>query len=1285
GVGPRLRWTVAATMAPAAEHTLRYRVRIGTGALQGDGVNRAQATAEAPDAVISNVATAAVKVEAGVFSDRAFVMGTVFADCNANGVKDADEPGVPGVRLWMEDGTSVTTDSAGRYSLYGLTPRTHVLKLDPVTLPEGATPLATSQRHAGDGGSRFVDPHAGELQRADFALGGCSAAMRAAIDLRIQSAARLGDEATASLRTALSTTATAAAQDLRALPASGRVGEPLSAGTAPAATPQAAAASAAPSPAAVEDVSAPLPRFVGLREGQILASSAATVRVAGHLGATMSLRLNGEAVGDDRIGERARDTGDQTESRAYIGLPLKAGVNTLTLTEHDAFGQLRATRELRVAVPGDLARIVIDAPASVDAGAPATLKLRFEDAQGLPMPSRLPVTLSGPGRWAVDDLDPRSADVQSFVEGGAAALGWQAADAPGEARVRVASGGVSAEARIAVVAALRPMLAVGIVDAALNLRRLKVGQVQSAAAGDGFESELRAFASSADRQGTDARGAVFLKGKVRGDALLTLAYDSDKNTRERLFRDIQPDAFYPVYGDASTKGFDAQSTGKLYVRIDRNQSSLLYGDFTTQTDDPARQLGAYQRSLNGIKHHVELGGVRANAFAARDTTRQAVIELRGNGTSGPYAMEGNAVENSEKVELIVRDRDQPALIVSTTALARFADYDFEPLTGRLLMRAPVPSVDRNLNPVSLRVSYEIDQGGAAFWVAGADAQWQATEALQVGGALVRDWNPMAPMQMGSANARLKLAERTEVSAEVARVSRGDAVADAAAAHAGNGGRVALSHDGETLKARAHAARTDVGFDNRSALINSGRSEGGAQVAYMVDERTRLVGEALYTADVKSGAERVGVLARVERTLEGGAKIELGARRVSQHGAGAAGTDGANAGDTTTLRAKATAPIPGLPTASVYVEGEQDVRDNGKRLLAVGGDYQLQGSGRLYARHELISSLTGPYALDPSTRRNTTVIGIDGAAGVGGGEGRMFSEYRGREAFDGRQTEAAIGLRNQWMLRPGLRLNASLERVQPLQRGQAAGGAPATDSESAAVTGAVEYTADPRWKGTARLELRGAPGTTGVLSTLGLAYKLDDRWTLLGKNVLAGTVNRGATADRWQERLQLGTAFRDDASRLNALGRYEYKDERGTVADAEARRAHIVSVHAERQLDRGLDVTGRYAAKRVIETVGGARTRSAAQLGSVRVTKDIGDRWDVGAGVSVMGDARLRSRQMSYGVEAGYRVKDNLWVSVGYNVAGYKDRDLTADDATARGVYLRLRFKFDEKLLSGLSS
>ncbi|WZB72645.1 SdrD B-like domain-containing protein [Achromobacter xylosoxidans] len=116
---------------------LTYRMRVNVGALQGDGVNRARATS---GALRSNEASARVKVVGGVFAEEAFVIGKVTLDCNRNGIQDeeAGEIGIPGVRLYLEDGTFAITDSEGKYSFYGLRPLTHVLKLDLTTLPQGA-------------------------------------------------------------------------------------------------------------------------------------------------------------------------------------------------------------------------------------------------------------------------------------------------------------------------------------------------------------------------------------------------------------------------------------------------------------------------------------------------------------------------------------------------------------------------------------------------------------------------------------------------------------------------------------------------------------------------------------------------------------------------------------------------------------------------------------------------------------------------------------------------------------------------------------------------------------------------------------------------------------------------------------------------------------------------------------------------------------------------------------------------------------------------------------------
>lgn len=112
------------------------------------------------------------------------------------------------------------------------------------------------------------------------------------------------------------------------------------------------------------------------------------------------------------------------------------------------------------------------------------------------------------------------------------------------------------------------------------------------------------------------------------------------------------------------------------------------------------------------------------------------------------------------------------------------------------------------------------------------------------------------------------------------------------------------------------------------------------------------------------------------------------------------------------------------------------------------------------------------------------------------EARVYSEYRADGLFGAREGEAAVGLANTWKLATGARINATLERVQPLgdvaNATPAVAGAIASPGASTAVTIAVDYATDPRWKGSARTEFR--TGRTGdrMLTTFAGAYRLDTR-------------------------------------------------------------------------------------------------------------------------------------------------------------------------------------------------
>ena len=188
--GPALNFIVG-SVANKEVVEIRYRVRLGIGSDLGDGINRAQA--KAPFATSSLVASAKVLVTRGAFTREACVVGKVYLDCNQNGgadkgerngMQDKGELGIPGVRLYMEDGTNITTDENGQYSICGIRAITHVMQVDTTTMPLGSVMGITSNRNLGDGVSLMMNIKAGELYRADFNESSCTPAIMEEVEQR---------------------------------------------------------------------------------------------------------------------------------------------------------------------------------------------------------------------------------------------------------------------------------------------------------------------------------------------------------------------------------------------------------------------------------------------------------------------------------------------------------------------------------------------------------------------------------------------------------------------------------------------------------------------------------------------------------------------------------------------------------------------------------------------------------------------------------------------------------------------------------------------------------------------------------------------------------------------------------------------------------------------------------------------------------------------------------------------------------------------------------------------
>ena len=1325
-------------MAVGETKKITYRVLVGASSLGGDGINRATAVAnnEQGQSLVSREAQWKIEVDRGVMNTDGIIIGKVYHDINRDGIqqKDDGELGVAGVRIYMENGNFVVTDPEGKYNFYGISAKTHVLKVDRTTIPAATELVTQSNRNAGDAGSRFVDLKYGELHRADFGIVGGMAdsteRLNAELVARSKSIGAKNDRLEQAVKSELTLDPDYNRDDKDNVDASGcKSNDSLDIGIQC----DSAIVNEMVNPAAnridmaVTTVTPPVEKeleeylkevannnvaFINLDEGQQLTTYKQMVQVQAPLGSIFTLYANGKAVSEQQIGKTAEQEKQNVTAFDYYAVDLKRGTNTLRGVATDVNNKIISEQTIEVLTPDSLQAInyrTQEQLVPADGVSEYQVVISLKDRDNRPYIGSTSLTLdTNIGRINLADSSKDQAGTQVTVNGGELLISVTAPSVPGKGEMIIDTGSNKQVIPLQFTAQLRPLIAVGIVEGAIALKDFDGSNITDAQGA--FEKELREIAGNDDYSAT-GRAAMFLKGKVRGDYLLTLAYDSDKKG-ERLFRDIEPGEYYPVYGDSSAKGFDAQSTSKLYIRLDKGRSFAMYGDLKTQIDnDEGIKLGQYNRKLTGIKAQFEDSNTRITAFAAETSTSQRVNETRGLGISGPYPLANDfdaVLENSETIEVITRDANNPGRIVRRETLTRFADYEIDPISRSLYLKSPTASQDIDGNPIYLRVTVEVDEGGEKYWVGGIAAKRQLTDKIAIGGSYINSDDPLNKEELASVNTVVKFNDKLKLVAEYAKnkaenpnfepsnqINADKLTGDNAE---GNALRIELDYDNKKhTRAKAYHNDTDIGFVTGASPQTAGRTESGIEIIHTLNEKkTALKLEGVRTEDHITDASTEGVQASIEQRLSKNIVGEVGVRYYKQEGASRniqAATDVvditndtfanddiinqsalSNVSNTekdiegTTARARLTARLPKLNNSLVFAEYEQDIEHSSRNATSIGGETALGNLGRLYARHDLINSLSGSYGLDDSEERQRTVVGFDATYMK---DGKVYSEYRMRDAISAREAEAAIGLKNKWYVQKGLTLNTLLERVESLEGEK--------DSTSTAAGFGVEYLANENYKASGRLEKRWGDTSDTLLGSAGVAYRYNDEVTLLAKDIYSKVDYDDG--HRTINRFQLGAAYRDyDSNQLDMLAKLEYRlDDNATGDDPYQKDAIVWSWSGNYHPTRPLTLSGHYAGKYTEYDAQGIASDNTAHAVYARGLYDISERWDIGLQAGTYWNKQAKDLAYLVGAEVGYSPMSNLWLSLGYNFMGFEDEDIAYDDTTIEGAYFRLRFKFDEDL------
>ncbi|MDH3588162.1 MAG: OmpA family protein, partial [Gammaproteobacteria bacterium] len=292
-----------------------------------------------------------------------------------------------------------------------------------------------------------------------------------------------------------------------------------------------------------------------------------------------------------------------------------------------------------------------------------------------------PVPLDSTGKYAVEYLMPvgkHNFDVELIDE----------------------RGSVTTRKRLPVEVSGKHIFMVALADLTVSDNNVS-GSIEPLAADDRYDDDLL----------VEGRLAFYLKGKIKGKYLITAQLDSTEEEIGDLFsnlfdkdpqsvlRRLDPDRYYPVYGDDSTTISDTDTQGRFYFRADWDRSRATWGNF--HTGFTGNEFAQYNRSLYGAQYQHESLNVtskgqaktEAIAFVSEAQSAFGHSEFSGTGGSLYYLKHQDILPGSEKAWIEVRDRDSNRVRELIT-LQRGVDYEVDEIQGRIILSRPLMQVTR---------------------------------------------------------------------------------------------------------------------------------------------------------------------------------------------------------------------------------------------------------------------------------------------------------------------------------------------------------------------------------------------------------------------------------------------------------------------------------------------------------------------------------------------------------------------------------------------------------------
>ncbi|MEB8432361.1 hypothetical protein OO007_09005 [Cocleimonas sp. KMM 6892] len=845
----------------------------------------------------------------------------------------------------------------------------------------------------------------------------------------------------------------------------------------------------------------------------------------------------------------------------------------------------------------------------------------------------------------------------------------------------------------------------------------------------------------------DGRLAFYLKGKIKGKYLVTAQMDTGtddienifdnihKKDPDSLFRRLDPDKYYPVYGDDSTIIDDTNSQGKMYVRVDWDKSRAIWGNYNT--DITGTELSSFNRTLYGAKlNHKSTQTTKdgdhktdVTVFASEAQSAFRHNEFLGTGGSLYYLKDSDIVDGSEKVWIEVRQSSGDRA-VSTVVLEEGRDYQIDDFQGRIILNRPLLQIAQQSYPslikdtpldgddVYLMVDYEyvpddFDSNKASY---GSRGKIWLNDHFAVGGTYAHENRTDDDYDLKGIDITLKKNKGTYLKVEYAESESNQTQGSFASNDGGlnfnpfNANSEASDINGSAISVEARAdledfstlsgsigawfKQRDAGFSTASLDTGYKTTDTGVEVISKINDK---VDVSARVTQVEEEGLRKESSASVQADVKVSDKVTLSGeiRHVKEEDL----TDDEGTGSS----------VDGEGTLAAFkvgydVNNEINLYGIAQGTLSKSGNYESNDLLTLGIKAAINSKFDLNAEVSSGDRGDALTLGADyrmsdsyslysnftlstdgtednknaftmGQRKTVSDQLKVYTEHQ----FTHESAQSGIGHTFGVDYQVNKELIASAS-VQSSRLDKVDSGLTDRDAFSVGLTYKENAT-----DASTRLEYRRDKGftedTVQWVTTNKINYRVNPSLRLQGKFNYSDTKDQvGDTNDATFTEAAVGFAYRPiNHDRLNVLGRITYLYDLQPVSQSiePDEKSLIASLESSYQLNQRWELGGKLAHKEGeirSDRDAGNWSRNDATLAAVRVRYHMTKNWDAMAQYHWLNSDESQDTQHGAMIAVDRHIGENMKIGLGYNFTNFND-DLSNTDGDAEGWFINLVGKY----------